>query len=473
MKPQRRRSFRQQLLLLIVLAIGVGHDWGAGLSVRVGSRASAQDWQFGFNLFHLLLEQKGVTTNSDLSVALRGDPQKKVIVMLGDVSAFPYWSWHNLRTFIRDGGAVLVATDQHTIMEGIASISPGPVIVNHSSSAYRGFDDCPIVKRFSSNHSLTKGLSEIVANRCGVISQRVSNGTSWSTIAQLPSGSRTPQNLRADGPLISVMTVRGNTVGKLILMADHSLLLNGMLAHGDNALLAINIADYLCDPGRDELYVIVDSQPLGAKLPQPTPPIRPEDVPPLTMEDIANMPRGQLLNFANTLLTELEDANVHNELLAEQPSDIDPAFYRRCIFLVLATLGALFLIRQIPKGSKHVEPPVRREPATVSDIRINELLFAGNLLPAARELARDFFRSLTRSSDVADWHIRPQEVQVEGGYFQQRSIRQDFFRLHRLATRVDRSYISQREFQKLAKKIEHLHRMHHQGRLIHPWISTT
>ena len=140
---------------------------------------------------------------------------------------------------------------------------------------------------------------------------------------------------------------------------------------------------------------------------------------------------------------------------------------------MLATLGALFLIRQIPKGSKHIEPPVRREPATVSDIRINELLFAGNLLPAARELARDFFRSLTRSSDVADWQIRPQEVQVEGGYFQQRSIRHVFFRLHRLATRVDRSYISQREFQKLAKKIEHLHRMHHQGRLIHPWISTT
>ena len=48
--------------------------------------------------------------------------------------------------------------------------------------------------------------------------------------------------------------------------------------------------------------------------------------------------------------------------------------------------------------------------------------------------------------------------------------KQLLFRLHRLATRVDRSYISQREFQRLATKIERLHVLHRSGRLIHPWF---
>jgi hypothetical protein len=435
-----------------------------------GSIAQGQDWQFGFNLFHLLLEQKGVNTKTDIHAALRGDPSKKVIVLLGDVDKNMQWSWINLHRFVRDGGAVLIATDQDARMTSICRISAGPVRVTAADSKYQGFDDCPIVRQFSNPHPLTKGLNEVVANRSGYISQQTSFNARWSTIAAFPAGTRGPSNRRAVGPLISVMTSARHARGKLVVMADHSILLNSMLTHADNALLALNIADYLCDPGREELYVIVDGQPLGAKLPPLMPEIRPEDVPPLTMEDLANMPRGQLLNFANTLMTELEDANVHNELLANQPGDVEPGFYRRCIFLVLACLGAGFLIRQIPKGAKNSEPPIRREPATVSDIRISELVYAGNLLPAARELARDFFRTLTHSSDLADWQIRPQEVQVEGGYFHQRSVRRILFRLHRLATRVDRSHISQREFQKLAKNIEHLHVLHRQGSLLHPWF---
>jgi hypothetical protein len=460
MNSPSRRRFSLLMLTLTFLTV----------SFNGGSIARAQDWQDGFNLFHLLLEQEGLSTSTDIPNAIRGDATKKVVVLLGDVNSNRQWSWRNLRTFIHSGGAVLVATDQDTNMDGIGAISGGPVKVTAAFSAYQDFDDCPIVKLFSKTHPLSKDLSEVIANRSGWISQRISNGTKWSTIAQLPKGTRSPGNRRADAPLISVMTSQRNPAGKMIVMADHSILLNGMLTHGDNALLAVNIADFLCDRNREELYVVVDGQALGAKLPQMMPEIRPEDVPPLTMEDIANMPRGQLLNFANTLMTELEDADVHNELLANQPADVEPGFYRRCIFLALACLGAGFLIRQIPKGARNSEPSIRREPATVSDIRINELVYAGNLLPAARELARDFFRTVTRSSDIADWQIRPQEVQIEGGVFHQRSVRRDLFRLHRLATRVDRSYISQREFQRLATKIERLHVLHRSGRLIHPWF---
>jgi hypothetical protein len=434
------------------------------------NRARAQDSQFGFDLFQLLLEQKGVAIKSDQQQALNGNAKEKVVVILGNVNGIPNWSWQKVRSFEAQGGMVLIATDQTSSIRSIARIAGGPLSVDNVSS-YQNHSDCPIIDRFPVAHPINKGVSQIVANRTGWINQ-VARRNEWTTIAESPKSSRSPENRFAGTvPLIAVKRPNANG-GSIILMGDHSILLNGMLTHGDNALLAMNIADYMCDLQRREIYMIVDGQAVGAKLPQQLPPIRPEDVPPLTLEDFANMPRGQLLNFANTLITELESENVHNELFAEQPGDIEAAFYRQCIYITLGILGILFLLRQIPKGSKHVQPAIRREPTSTSETRINELLYAGNLLPAARELARDFFRTVTHSSDLADWQITAKEVQVEGSFFETRSARATLFRLHRLATRVDRSYIRQSDFQKLAKKIEHLHLLHRQGRLLHPWFDT-
>lgn len=433
--------------------------------------AQAPDWQMGFDLFQLLLEQKGVIAENDQGRALTGNAQQKVVVVLGNVNGIPNWNWMRVRNFVQAGGVVLVATDQSSHLQGIARIEAGPLQVA-DDSAYQGFSDCPIVNRFPGRQSITAGVEEIVANRAGWI-QGLSRRSEWMTVAEFPESTRTHRNRFAGSvPLISMKRPNRNG-GKIIVMSDHSILLNGMLTHGDNARLVMNIADELCDAGRRELYLIIDGQVASAKLPHELPPIRLEDVPPLTLEDFADMPRGQLLNFANTLLTELEDENVHNELFAEQPAAIEPPFYRQCLYIVVAILGILFLLRQIPKGSKHVQPAVRREPTSMSDIRINELVLAGNLLPAARELARDFFRTVTQSSDIADWQITPEEVQVEGGFLYRRSIRNAFMRLHRLATQVDRSYIPQRQFQKLAKQIEHLHLLHRQGRLLHPWFVQT
>ena len=57
--------------------------------------------------------------------------------------------------------------------------------------------------------------------------------------------------------------------GRLVLMADHSILINGMLWHGDNARLAVNLADWLSTGERKEVAFIVDGKPAKAMLALP------------------------------------------------------------------------------------------------------------------------------------------------------------------------------------------------------------
>ena len=214
------------------------------------SQAGQPEWQFGFQLFHLLLEQKGLYSVSDFRTPMDQRPTQTAVVLLGDLNEVPTDLRSRLSKFLASGGTVLVASDESSFFRDLFMIRQGPFEVTTDQNAYQGFRDCPVVRDLRADTPLLDGVSSLVANRCGVIARMDNRVGNWSILAQLPDIAEGTNARRSRMPLIAEMQSRYRRGGRLLLMADHSILINGMLWHGDNARLAVNLADWLSEGNR-------------------------------------------------------------------------------------------------------------------------------------------------------------------------------------------------------------------------------
>ena len=431
---------------------------------------SQSDWQFGFDLFHMLLEQKGLFTSPDFVQTLQGNPPETVVVLVGDLSRMPKWSWSHLRTFLHRGGAALIASDQAGHISNLCSIEGGPVQVSSGYRAYQGFADCPRVTSLDSNHRLMRGVREIVANRCGWISKIWKQRGRWHMVAHLPRESRKRGRSVSGKPLIATLAARGSRTGRLVVVADHSIFINGMLWHGDNAMFVLNLTDWLCHNERRKLLFVIDGRLVQSGMLASsllTPDQLPESIPPASLADLPDLPKESWLTFANSIVTGLEDSDVLNDLAARRPREINDAIYRRYLYFLLATVAAVVALILIVRAGRRIERPNVRTVKTAREIRMRELLQSSDFRPAARELARELFQTLTGSDDPQVWMFPAEDIQLAGGLLQRRTARRALWRLIRIASDVDQRNISRREFNSLAKSIERLHALHQQGRLIY------
>ena len=259
-----------------------------------------------------------------------------------------------------------------------------------------------------------------------------------------------------------------------MLMADHSILINGMLWHGDNAKLAVNLADWLSTGERHEVAFIVDGKPAKAILALPPelsddlPPL--EDLPTPTLKDLLNLPPDVLLKFANRFAAGMEDADVMNELLANQPADLPTPRYRQALYIAAGVLAVIYLLRLMGKvGSR----PTTRPPRSVGQ-SVNfspaRALSSGELHTASRELAQGALRQLTGSSDPQDWAIPVNDVEIDTGVIRRIFVRENLKRLRKLATSSKRSDTTPRDLKRLAKSIADVANLQKAGRLRHPSI---
>lgn len=431
------------------------------------TQTAQSNWPFRFDLFHMLLEQRGLRPSGSLVETLRRDPSDAVIVLVGDLTRMPAQTWPHVATFLRRGGSILIASDRTVDAQGLLVIEPGPVTTHIERFVYQGHTDCPTISHLDSTHALMRGVTRIVANRCGMLARIWKQNAVWEMPARLPHLSRLNGSDVSGRPLVGAMEVNE---GRIAAVADHSLFINGMLWHGDNARFALNMTDWLTQDGRSELVFIADGNVFDGGLQPPS--VSDEDLsdalPDLAESGLPDIPEDSLLEYGNAFLSTIEDADLHNELAAGQPREIDDRTWRQLVYLGLALIAALVILKQLMRHVPRFERPFSRTPLSAAGDRYQSTLQSGEFLPAVRELAQDLYRTITGSENPRQWAVDPGDIEVSGSYLQRRAARSDLLRLRRIAVRADRRQISGREFQNLAGRICRLLELHQQGRLRHP-----
>ncbi len=379
----------------------------AGTSAQTGDYG---DWHFRFDLFQMLFEQNGLRPIRDWKAAL-ASPEETVIVSLGDA---PLRSRSTeLNQYLSRGGAMLVATDKSHSLSAELSIAAGPVLTYSNSDEYQGHRDCIRITDLDRAHPLASGVKELIANRTGWIRQRRSARRAWRAIAHLP---QTTQQQNRGRPIV-VLLDRAQTSGScLIVAADHSLFTNGMMWHGDNAIFAINVSNYLCRQQRTQVLFLVDGDALNSYLVGPLADQLP--IPPLDTEKTPELEVEQMLKVANSVVKHVEDSNVINKLVASQPRDMRESIYRRLLLNALAAGLVIIAISKLAGRTRGPTLPVARQtqrPASSERVKWQEDS-PERRGQAARELSRNFCRELTRSPEPARWKqmLSPEAVAARG-----------------------------------------------------------
>lgn len=370
---------------------------------RAQDLPSADDpsaWQLQYDLFQMLLEEKGLKVLDNFDSALN-QPRKSVVVLMGSIPRqLSSNDWQRIYRFIEQGGALLVTSDQNYSSPLIGQFWAGPVKNRTPEHQYQGFEDCVLVETTDTGKSQMPGVNTLVTNRSGWFDREEINEIIWDPLAILP-GDCEPYQAQGK-PLL----IRGeiNRRGLVIVSSDASLFSNGMMWHQDNAVASIRIAEMLCEGGRQQLAFVKDSQFLSsyrdriaAKAPDlPTP-----ELPEPTLD--------KFLRLSNAVLKDVAESNVMNEALREQPRHWSPNTY----FLLLLNLAvATFLIllaRQFWRNGTLPNRFLGRDPMkTAYQMRCETGGRRGDYRNAAGYLAREFCWEVTGSRRSSDWQAAQQ-----------------------------------------------------------------
>lgn len=355
------------------------------------------DWLFRFELFQGLLEQSGLNPVSSIP-DIFVQPDKAVVVLTGQISSsFPP---RLIETFCARGGHLLVACDTGFSAGRIAEFQEGPVVVRGSQNRYMNFEDCIVVSDFPTEHPITNGIQKLIFNRTGWLKKPRWFLPAWQQLANLPANV-SPRDSRSQPVILQVETTNSMT-GRLLVSADHSVFTNGMLWHGDNALFAIQVAEWLAEGDRDQLLFISDGQALAGFLDSPAFQPPPLEIPnPKT--DLGTMLK-YMTALANNVVKTSQEKNLTNELLARQPQGISASKYRRILLMAVATIIVLFAVWRFTATTYnyyHALP--KRTMKSALDLNHEELGRQEELSRAASMLARDLCRELTGSTDSRVW----------------------------------------------------------------------
>ncbi|MCA8997180.1 MAG: hypothetical protein KDA80_09340 [Planctomycetaceae bacterium] len=454
------------VLIVVGALLLCGANPGAMAQSRTApnQQLTDEEWWFGFHLVEMLFKQKGLIPLSDAGRARSSPPEETVLIILGRTEN---QSFFNISRFVRDGGAVLVATDRTSSLGDMGFLQRGPLIALSNEAAYLGFPDCPRITDLEKEHPLMRGVNELIVNRSGRISRLSGSRIDWSVLARCPE-SPDPNSIGA--PVVGAGESRDGP-GKIAVLSDHSLLTNGMLWHGDNAIFAINLVEWLAASGRKKFLFLTDGQVGSGPLP---PPELPEELPPLP-DEIPELTREEMLMFANKMITGMEDEDIFNQLATSRLPFLSDSVYWRSVLLLLALVAALFLIYRLMNSHAPVARPLpERGMPTVTDLKNQQRIDNNAYELAARQLAEDFLAKLTGAADprTRPWSIRSRDVEIHSNFFLRSSIRADLSWVLQIAN-SDRQKFTKSEVRVLLKAIRRLDRLHQQGRLQHPDIIST
>jgi hypothetical protein len=148
----------------------------------------------------------------------------------------------HLTTFLHNGGRVLVADDFGRSDEALAALGilRGAGIGVHAEQFYDGHSYAPIARPLIAEHPLAVGVGALTANHPAV----------WNATRGADSV------FGFDGEDSLVAAVEAGD-GRLVALADPSVLINRMLEFDGNLAFAINLLRYLSRPGETQRLVIL------------------------------------------------------------------------------------------------------------------------------------------------------------------------------------------------------------------------
>lgn len=432
----------------------------AQTDVGASRDGAGTDWHGRYEGFKLLFQETQLNLLTDAD-ALLSAPDKTIVVLTGDLRSVSRQEWLRLRRYVAQGGALLVATEEAVNIPGVTSISPGHLVSSKKDLQYSGFEDCLQIPVEESE--MTRGINELIVNRSGWMAPPEDDSLEWSVALQVPSEC-SPARARRQ-PII-VAGIDSQSDGVFLLCADHSIYSDGMLWHGENAVLAINTVDLLRRGERTYFGFFENGLQNGANNPWPQnmprmPPQLPPNLPPMPNRVPPIQPREEdidletLVKAANLAIDEVQQSDVLNEMLRDRPRNMRQVAYLRTLLLILALVALAWLFWRIFQQRLPGAPERQlRFMESMYGVVSASQLSKGELGPAAEVLARSYCRELTGAESEREW------VKLTGAVPEisalPRKLRNGLLELVRVATRAAAKHMSQKEFQAIGQTIVEL-----------------
>lgn len=456
-RPSRANS----LVVFCYLTAMVGCLQSVKLSAQQVTPADGTQWHVGCELFQMLLEERGASRMKPLEAAL-SDPLNSVIVLTDDLSVHRRELWSRLVKFAEKGGSVLIASDQPGLMSGIGEIKSGPVYSSLPEDVYLDHKDCLRIQRLDASHPIMQGVKQIISNRTAWLAlpstPSFRNPIRWQTVASLPRSS-TPIISR-DQPIIAISDPDTPMSGVMVLVADTSILTNGMLWHGDNAAFAIRLSETLCQDKKTDLTFLSGGKALSSykdRIQNPMPNSRSNEQSQAPQTELPNTDLDTALQVANHVLKSVADSNILNEAMANQPRPVNQKGYALTVLTMLATVGGLALLATIIRRL----PALLNRSAVVPHLSVFHM--ESNLKnrqsqfgPAAFILAREFCKECSGTSGEKEWKNKATRYHHSGAIPNDKAFQDklEYVRSFEISNLVPR--VSEKEFLKLGKTIQEL-----------------
>jgi hypothetical protein len=335
------------------------------------------------------------------------------------------------------GGAVLIAADRGASLANYFPGRPNIAVTGESvgvppGKGFAGRPDCPFVVplqpsivdttkwQFKNKAIPTPewllfvGLDRLATNEPSAL--RVQTADSkyvWSRLAGFPPNSRAsgvrPHDLLPPGREERVFAAGGAGVGaetyRSLVLADPSVFTNQMLAPdpargpSENFEFARRVVQWLRGPGERSQCLFVEAGGVQTRFDEvkyskyQTPRVPPMPMPPLPSPFDPKLQRG-LNDFADRQLAELEDRDIPNRALGEDPDQFRKAV--RGLAVAAGVLALVYLLRRV-WAARH-EPDLPPPPGESSDTppasiarRREELLQLGDYTAVVRDYLRELF----------------------------------------------------------------------------------
>ena len=426
--------------------------------------------RLGVDGFRLMLQQQGLTaTQTKLRTAL-DSAEDTVAIILGDLKTVTRIE-AQLQRFVDEGGALLIASDlrgmkaKKTPICG-AWIKPTRTLTSNvrRKLGLQGLADCPIVTEFDkrSHADLFEGVESIVTNRPSEID--ISGDV--QEIAWLPTQSQPP------------LMVTYQTQGRMLMVADHSIFINEMLIHGDNARFVNNLIAWLSEDGkRDQLILINDGQVLPDWSFGDTPPAVPLETLLQTLQQgglgsllnlLANLPGESFFPFVNESVARYQREDGHNRDL---PRLLHFVFgyrlVRTAIFWITALL-LLALFRWLMTRSRARRWLDHEDPTKPSEGKLAASIRHQHFLPFCQTMLGEFFfeNGATQLSET----MKPvlQDASRSSATLQKR-----IADLWVIATGRGNSQMDRGEFDAIVRSVRELRQLQLSGDLRLEWVAST
>ena len=362
--------------------------WASDVSAQLPENLPKIE-RFGLDGFRLMLQQQSLeATQTKIGTALES-ADETVAVILGDLRTVTRIQGQ-LRNFVDNGGALLIASDlrkmdvPRTPICG-AWVQATPRLAGEDIGKY-GFQnnlrDCPIATEFDRRlyPELFEGVKSIVTNRPG----EVEIVGDVREIAWLPT---------VDHPPIMVTY---ETKGRMLLVSDHSIFINEMLVHGDNARFANNAIRWLSEDGkRRRLILINDGQVLPDWSFGETPPAIPLKtlLKTISQGGFGNFPLNRISPTINESVGRYQRENRFNQY--DVPTLLNylfwgPRLVRTALFLITGIL-ILAIVRWLLSRSRPRYWLSLQDWTKSGESKMEAAAKGQHFLPYGRTVIREFF----------------------------------------------------------------------------------